>query len=785
MLDTTTPAKGNDETTLNLNPQQHAVLQARLEYAALGWQTFPTPEDGSKRSLKWQDKYGTRWGHTDDEVIIRKEFKTRKFKDQNVGIATGAISGIIVIEVDTAEHGKNVDGAAALKAWEKKHGTLPTTLMALSPSGSVHRYFRHPGEGIKVKSINAILGKGSGVDCKADGGMVIAPPSYRPPTPSKAGGVYVWVNPGHPIAEAPTALLKLIIEKPEAPKAPAARAAATEFQRLKTSNAWAQAALREECQILRDMPDGGLNEQLNRSAFSLGQIVAGGGLTEEEVVEALMCAAQAVKLDCEKDKVTAKAARACKATIASGLAKGKLKPRTAPAPAPDTEAGGLALTDFFANMQTHSYIYIPTREMWPASSVNSRIPPVPLLTPEGRPVLDADGDKVLVKASTWLDQNRPIEQLSWAPGEPLTISDRLIAEGGWIEHKGATTFNLYRPPTILLGEARKAKRWVDLVKKVYPGDDGEEILNFCAHRRQRPHEKVNHALVLGGDPGIGKDTILEALKQAVGPWNCKEISPQDMTSQYNDFMQSTVLRISEARDLGDVNRYAFYDHAKTVIATPPDVSRVNAKYVPQHYVLNVCGVIVTTNYKTNGLYLPADDRRHYVAWSELRHTDFPRGFWTDFWDWYQNQNGFAHVAAYLDQRDISQFDAKRPPNKTPAFWAIVDANAAPEEGELADVLDKMARSKGVKMLDVTTLLDVTVAATGDFLEWITDRKNRRAIPHRFEKCGYVPVRNSGAQSGLWVVYGKRQVVYARADLPLKEQIRAAQKLASAVADRKK
>ena len=36
----------------------------------------------------------------------------------------------------------------------------------------------------------------------------------------------------------------------------------------------------------------------------------------------------------------------------------------------------------------------------------------------------------------------------------------------------------------------------------------------------------------------------------------------------------------------------------------------------EYNVLNLSGVIITTNHKTDGIYLPADDRRHFVAWSE-------------------------------------------------------------------------------------------------------------------------------------------------------------------------
>jgi hypothetical protein len=63
-----------------------------------------------------------------------------------------------------------------------------------------------------------------------------------------------------------------------------------------------------------------------------------------------------------------------------------------------------------------------------------------------------------------------------------------------------------------------AGRWLDHVHKVYP-EEAEHIIQWLAHRVQRPQEKINHALVLIGHQGIGKDTLLEPVKTAVGPWN--------------------------------------------------------------------------------------------------------------------------------------------------------------------------------------------------------------------------------------------------------------------------
>jgi hypothetical protein len=140
-----------------------------------------------------------------------------------------------------------------------------------------------------------------------------------------------------------------------------------------------------------------------------------------------------------------------------------------------------------------------------------------------------------------------------APGEPLIIADRLISHGGWIHRPGEACLNVYHPPTIAPGNAAEADPWLDHVHRIYP-NDAEPIIKWLAHRVQRPAEKINHALVLGGKQGTGKDTLLEPIKRAVGPWNFIEVMPSHMLGRFNGFLKAVVLRINEARDLGEVNR---------------------------------------------------------------------------------------------------------------------------------------------------------------------------------------------------------------------------------------
>src|SRR5215472_7902350 len=253
----------------------------------------------------------------------------------------------------------------------------------------------------------------------------------------------------------------------------------------------------------------------------------------------------------------------------------------------------ISVDDFWAYMPMHNYIYAPARAHWPAASVDSRLPKVELTDANGQPVCDANGKVIVVKPTAWLDKHKPIEQMTWAPGLPEIIRDRLLLEGGWTPKRGVACFNLYLPPTISHGDAAKAGKWLDHLRLIYP-DEHDHILDWFAHRAQRPAEKINHALVLGGEQGIGKDTVLEPVRQAIGPWNFQEASPIQVQGRFNGFLKSVILRVNEARDLGEYDRFAFYDHLKSYIAAPPEMLRIDEKFLREYSIPNCCGIIITT-----------------------------------------------------------------------------------------------------------------------------------------------------------------------------------------------
>jgi hypothetical protein len=192
----------------NARLMKNEMLEAAIGYVEkFGWKVFPARMEGGKKYSWLSAEYapgGLNWGMSDDVEQVRKNFSKPRWRDKcGVGVPTGLINGIFVIDVDTVA-GHGVDGIGAMRKLEREHGKLPKTRRARSPSGSIHYYFKHPGAGIKITS-RAIV---PGVDCKGDGGQVAAPPSKN-----SKGGSYRWLD-CRAIAAAPAWLLAMVQETP-------------------------------------------------------------------------------------------------------------------------------------------------------------------------------------------------------------------------------------------------------------------------------------------------------------------------------------------------------------------------------------------------------------------------------------------------------------------------------------------------------------------------------------------------------------------------------------------
>lgn len=419
---------------------------------------------------------------------------------------------------------------------------------------------------------------------------------------------------------------------------------------------------------------------------------------------------------------------------------------TVPSGAPDEYAP----EDFWAELSSHRYINRHTRASWSVDAVNGH--------------LKRYTDTLGMKPAAWLDQFRAVSQMNWQPGYPELIVGMVEDQGTLIPNPKGKIYNLYRETTAVATEG-EITRWLQHMQYLYP-TDWQYILNWMAYRVQNPGDKINHALVVGGIPRTGKDMILTPLKYGVGESNLKTISPQKIFKDFNDWVECTLLVVNEAKDLGDVDRYTFENTIKQYIAAPPSTLTCNKKNLHPYQVPNVMSVVITTNFKLDGLFIPPDDGRYYVAWS-----DSPRinqdGYYEGFWEWLENGGGKQACYGYLMKLDVSGFRPKDNPPRTEAWHQIVSAGRNPEETMMSDVLE------GLKIATVREIMvKLQMSNQHDLLNALT--KGGRRIPSILSRVGMDALPNPNTTDGRWRLDdGRKDTLYVAKGLTRNEALELA------------
>lgn len=427
----------------------------------------------------------------------------------------------------------------------------------------------------------------------------------------------------------------------------------------------------------------------------------------------------------------------------------------------------LPIEDFVHELVTNLYIYRPNGRLCSGFSVNRRVAPV-----QDGVKVKANGDEEpnWVLAADWIARVSAVEQMSWVPGQDEFIEDKLINNGGWFAHEGSRIYNLYKGP-VRVPRVGTIEPWVNHIKALWGEEAAEHILNWFAFKVQFPGIKINHALVLGGGAGIGKDTVLAPLREAVGPWNMAEISPADLLERFNPWVESVVLRVSEGKDLGEIDRFKFYEHTKKLIAAPPEVLTVNPKHIKPYIIPNLTGVIITTNYLKHGIYLPTDDRRHYVAWSDKERGFFDANYWDTMWRWYDN-GGYEAILYCLVKRDLKAFNPKAPPRQTDAFFKIVEGHKGPEAKMVEEALDQL------DWPEVTTWQIICSEMRPADGEHCNNIKLRDRVNDWLKASGDETERNPGdKERGRWQINKAKVTIYVNVNkVAPQDRLLAAQRL---------
>lgn len=133
------------------------IKQALFYTEKLNFSIIPIDSTNKKSLVPWKKHFQNR-KPTPQEIAMWWKI----WPDAKIGIVTGAVSNLAVIDVDT------LDGYKAIERYTQN--TNPPKVN--TPSGGQHLYFRYPKHGVG-NNVRAVVG----CDLRGDGGYVVAPPS--------------------------------------------------------------------------------------------------------------------------------------------------------------------------------------------------------------------------------------------------------------------------------------------------------------------------------------------------------------------------------------------------------------------------------------------------------------------------------------------------------------------------------------------------------------------------------------------------------------------------------
>lgn len=177
--------------------RQNIVREEALKYRSIGFSPIPLGQIIKNTDGKKKIQYPLGWKQFEEKIA--SEIEISEWNYENLGIATGQVSGLLVLDTDSYKKGYD---AELVKSFN-----LPITPMQQTASGGNQYFFKLP-KGLIIRSDTSINSEDSGIDIRAEGGMVIAPPSKT------SYGEYSWlVSPFEaPLADIPPKLLKLLVD---------------------------------------------------------------------------------------------------------------------------------------------------------------------------------------------------------------------------------------------------------------------------------------------------------------------------------------------------------------------------------------------------------------------------------------------------------------------------------------------------------------------------------------------------------------------------------------------
>jgi hypothetical protein len=231
-------------------------------------------------------------------------------------------------------------------------------------------------------------------------------------------------------------------------------------------------------------------------------------------------------------------------------------------------------------------------------------------------------------------------------------------------------------------------RWLAHVERLVPDlTEREHILDTLAFKVQHPGVKINHALLLHGTQGCGKDSLFAPFLWAIGGkplTNVKIVKNEEINRQFEYFLEAEVIVFNELYQNETADRRALENRLKPIIAAPPEYLMMDRKHEHPVEVQNQFLVLAMSN-RRDAIALSKEDRRWFVCW-----TAAPRMAQAEsaaLWAWFEG-GGFEAVAGWLAARDVSAYDPAATPPWTESKETMLGAGRSLAESWLVELIEQ-------------------------------------------------------------------------------------------------
>lgn len=578
--------------------------------SALGFSVFPLPRGSKRPIIKWSQYQST--------LPTEEDIRLWDSGDYNIGIVCGAISDLLVVDVDSAEGQDFIDAL-----------DLPDTPTVQTAKGR-HYYFRNPDNHVG----NKVRLSGVPVDIRANGGFVVGPESRH-----ETGHIYNWeVSPEHvSFANLPESFLALLT----ASKSTALVSTSSTGILLTqpTDDPIAEYIEKQHCigiEHLDNAKSGCRNDTLFRVSVALANHVAAAGLDWERFGQDLLSTATSIGLD-ESEAI---------ATIDSAWRTGS-----------DNPSSWIRLSrDWIYIARDDIFWSVKARKHLPQKGFNGLYNS---LNPFGKGSISnvlLNNDLVKKVFDTAYDPTRPAGSFS-------------ANDEQW--------FNLFRPSELDAVEG-DAQPFQDFVCYLIPNDEERtHLLKMIAWTVRNPGLKLGHALLMRSQAqGVGKSMLIEIWRRLLGSHNTRKTTTEEINSAYQGYVADTLLVVVE--ELNMAFGVQGYNRVKDLITG--DTAVVNEKFIATKERPNLASFVFLTNLE-NPVLIEDTDRRFFFIDSPALPRDETYYIEFSAW-WKANLGVVRHFLDQVDLSsfnpratppDTSAKQALRKVSRTPLAQELAEA----------------------------------------------------------------------------------------------------------------